>query len=179
MKPKPDATRLVCVPLALGVCLLAAEAGCSRKVGDGCTLSTDCDPTGSRVCDLSQPGGYCTIDGCDDKSCPDESVCIRTFPQQYLTKPCDPLCEDSPCANGAAGCACAGAATDDCTTDEICIDSGLCARQAFERRYCAKSCGDNGDCRGSYECRASGTRGNFALVQGNGAAVRFCARQLE
>ena len=34
-------------------------------MGDSCQTSTDCDPNGNRVCDLSQPGGYCTILGCD------------------------------------------------------------------------------------------------------------------
>ncbi len=170
--------------LTLGVCLLAAGAGCARKVGDGCTVSTDCDPSGNRTCDLSQPGGYCTIDGCDDKSCPEEAVCIRTFPMAYLTRPCDPKCEDSPCAKGGAGtdgaaCACVGAATNDCAVDELCLDSGVCARQAFERRYCARACNDNGDCRGSYECRQAGTRGNFALVSGDSSAAHFCAQTVE
>ncbi len=102
----------------------------------------------------------------------------------YLTRPCDPKCEDSPCAKGGAGtdgaaCACVGAATNDCAVDELCLDSGVCARQAFERRYCARACNDNGDCRGSYECRQAGTRGNFALVSGDSSAAHFCAQTVE
>ena len=65
-------------------------SGCARKIGDECTTAADCNPNGTRSCDSSQPGGYCTIQGCDETSCPDEAACIRYFPAQYLTKPCDP-----------------------------------------------------------------------------------------
>ncbi|HEX3697561.1 MAG TPA: hypothetical protein VH374_19470 [Polyangia bacterium] len=153
--------------MVLGLCALAASAGCARKVGDGCTTSTDCDPNGNRVCDLSQPGGYCTIDGCDNTSCPTDSVCIRTFPQSYLTKPCNPQCEDTDCAAGRAN---------DCTDDELCIASGVCARQAFERRYCAATCSTNSDCRGGYECTVGGTHGNFPLLSSPTATAHFCTQ---
>src|ERR1041384_3478092 len=64
--------------LGLGVLLALASgvAGCGHKIGDACTNSADCDPSGgNRTCDISQPGGYCIIEGCDARSCPDDSVC--------------------------------------------------------------------------------------------------------
>jgi hypothetical protein len=159
----------VLVVVGLGALLVAG--GCARKIGDGCSTSTDCDPNGNRICDLSQPGGYCTLDGCDDKSCPEDSICIRTFPEQYLSRPCDPKCEDVDCPDGTR--------TNDCTDDEICLDSGVCARQAFERRYCAHACSDNGDCRGGYACRLGGTRGNMTLLTPPNPTARFCAKNVE
>lgn len=142
--------------------LLAAilAVGCGREIGDSCRTSIDCttEQETERLCDISQPGGYCTIEGCDDRSCPDDSVCIRFFPQLYLSKPC------------SMGCA----------NDEVCLPSptggdGLCAPRRTERRFCSKSCGDNGDCRDNYECRLAGERGTAALVSNPAAVVRFCA----
>ena len=138
------------------VALLATivAAGCSKEIGDDCRTSIDCSQESERTCDISQPGGYCTIEGCDERSCPEEAVCIRFFPRQYLTK----KCADPP----------------GCGSDELCLDDGLCAPRSSERRYCAKKCGD-GDCRSSYECRTAGTEGSMALVAKPESRVRFCA----
>lgn len=51
-------------------------AGCSPEVGDKCTLSTDCSIRGDRLCDTSQPGGYCTVFNCSGNSCPAEAACV-------------------------------------------------------------------------------------------------------
>ena len=53
-------------PVALGLAMLLASA-CGRDIGDECQTSVDCDPNGTRACDLSQPGGYCTVLGCDEQ----------------------------------------------------------------------------------------------------------------
>ena len=136
----------------------------------------DCDPTnGTRVCDLSQPGGYCLVDGCDAQSCPEDSVCVRFFPEQYLTKPCDPTASDT----GIGGAGGTG-----CNADELCLWSGLCTRRSSEKRACMQSCESNGDCRGGYECRLTGTRGTMPLTgsstatppaTGTAGLPRFCA----
>jgi hypothetical protein len=63
------------LPVAL-VTSLAALAGCSPKIGDKCTVSTDCSVQGDRLCDPTQPGGYCTIFNCEPNRCPDEAVCV-------------------------------------------------------------------------------------------------------
>jgi hypothetical protein len=63
------------VTLTLAAAAFAA-AGCQPHIGDKCVLSTDCSVNGGRLCDLSQPGGYCTILNCGDNSCPDDAVCV-------------------------------------------------------------------------------------------------------
>jgi hypothetical protein len=50
--------------------------GCTPSIGDSCTLSTDCSLQGDRLCDTSQPNGYCTIFNCTDYSCPDNAACV-------------------------------------------------------------------------------------------------------
>ena len=40
-------------------------AGCSAEIGDDCSNSTDCSSTGDRLCDTTQPGGYCTLFNCE------------------------------------------------------------------------------------------------------------------
>jgi hypothetical protein len=63
--------------LALGAGSLAA---CTPSIGDSCQLSTDCASDGTRICDTSEPGGYCTVLNCTGNnlgaSCPDNAVCI-------------------------------------------------------------------------------------------------------
>lgn len=55
---------------------LLALVGCKMNIGDGCGNSTDCSVTGERQCDLTQPGGYCTIFSCDADTCP-EGACVE------------------------------------------------------------------------------------------------------
>jgi len=183
MNTAVNRARVVLASLVFVLC--AAAAGCGHDIGDNCLTSTDCDPSGTRSCDLSQPGGYCTIVGCDEVSCPSGSDCIRYFPEQYLSKPCDATCEDLVCdactdpsapkdpnlpCNGPDG-----TSKDQCLSDELCLNSGLCAKRSYEQRACAKTCGSNGDCRGGYECRPAGTQGSMLLAQNPGATASFCA----
>jgi hypothetical protein len=168
--------------LAAAVAFLS-QVGCGREIGDECKTAADCDTRGARTCDLSQPGGYCTIFACNETSCPSDSVCIRLFPAQFLTRPCVPACEDlcrpeRPAELCPAGCLAADQSVptyDDCTAEEICIQPGLCAPRATERRYCARTCGSVQDCRGGYNCRLSGTQGSLALVSDPDATIGFCA----
>lgn len=60
----------------LPLCALALLAACKPEIGDDCELSTDCSASGDRLCDSTQPGGYCTIFGCDPGGCPEEAVCV-------------------------------------------------------------------------------------------------------
>jgi hypothetical protein len=64
------------------VALLASASlplGCARRIGDGCTLDTDCSINNDRRCDISQVGGYCTVAECDRSSCPDDALCVEFF----------------------------------------------------------------------------------------------------
>jgi hypothetical protein len=151
------------------LCLLAPA--CGNNIGDRCQTNIDCAQDGSRICDLSQPGGYCTEDGCDDSSCPSESVCVRFFDQKYPTGTCS-----SP--PGTIG---------ECQPDELCVVCGpsssqpeaepCCVPSASERRYCALKCGSNGDCRGGYVCRVSPADGSIALTSNPNSTTtaKFCA----
>jgi len=150
------------------ICLVTAlftmgTTACGKQVGDSCTTSIDCNLEGSRPCDISQPGGYCTVEGCSLTSCPSEAMCVRFFPAKFLTLPCDPRTEDT--------------TSNDCGADDICLESGLCAPRATERRYCALKCGDNSDCRGGYECRFVGEHGSSSLNAQDLGKAKFCAPQ--
>lgn len=57
--------------------LLLVLASCRPKIGDDCTSSLDCSAQGDRLCDTSQPEGYCTIFSCEPDRCPEQaSVCV-------------------------------------------------------------------------------------------------------
>lgn len=186
------------VALLAGLAALVG-AGCGRQIGDNCQTATDCNPNGGRICDLSQPGGYCTVLGCDETTCPGEATCIRYFPSLFLTKPCNPYCEDRqglsvtdggsaapdagapqcpakfPPDAGTTSAVCPSGATNDCSASEICLDSGMCAPRTAEIRYCAKVCSSNGDCRGGYVCRPTGTAGSFELSATPCTQTAFCS----
>jgi hypothetical protein len=163
---------------ALAVVVLAALAavaggGCGHDIGDECKSSVDCDPNGTRSCDLSQPGGYCTVQGCDETACPSGSTCVRVFPKSELLPQihCDPACEDLDCPTGR---------TNVCTADEVCLNSNICAKQSYEQRYCAKTCDPNGNqCRGGYVCRYSAdpSQNTTPLASDPTATTYFCAPQ--
>jgi hypothetical protein len=63
---------------AFRVCLglLAVLTACRPEIGDKCQVSTDCSVRGDRLCDTSQPGGYCTQFNCRANSCPDQAGCV-------------------------------------------------------------------------------------------------------
>jgi hypothetical protein len=111
----------------------AVAAACGNRIGDPCTVASDCATDGSRTCDTFSPGGSCTIENCDFGTCPDEAVCVRFFPAVQDTRACT--------------------STLDCALDEICTVRGQCAPRSIERRYCMLRCGGHGDCRTGYECR--------------------------
>lgn len=56
--------------------LLALSLGCQPKIGEDCSIGTDCSQTGSRTCDATMPHGYCTIYNCEPDKCPSEAACI-------------------------------------------------------------------------------------------------------
>jgi hypothetical protein len=176
------------VLVALSMSLASLVSACGHDIGDSCKTAADCDPNGTRTCDLSQPGGYCTMAGCDEKSCPSGAVCIRYFPESYLdkTKTCDVDCEDVGAVDASV---CPKGATNDCAADELCLNTGLCAKRSFETHACAYTCGGNGDCRGGYACypvastgisreaNMSQSAGMMLLAQSPTAVAKVCAPQ--
>lgn len=127
--------------------LIFALGACGAEIGDSCGTNLDCNPEATgRICDRSLPGGYCTIEGCDEGTCPEDSLCVRFFPVSGLTHTCESDCgpgEEPPC----------------CAPDEVCLSDGLCALRLGERRYCMRACGQDYQCRDDYECRYTGVAG--------------------
>jgi hypothetical protein len=146
----------------LGLLLLAPFAACGKKIGDACKATFDCNQADTtRSCDISEPGGYCTVEGCDQSSCPEEAVCVSFYPRLFLD-PSDPSTKHC-------------SATMPCAPDEICLDEGVCASRLSEVRQCMLSCDDGGDCRDGYECRVSGALGSKAITTNPNAKPKFCA----
>lgn len=136
-----------------------AVVGCGIEIGDSCTQNVDCSPQGDRICDIAQPGGYCTIEGCDEGTCPSEAICVRFFPTQALSVPC--------------------AEASDCAPGDLCLTDGFCAPLATERRYCVRRCGTDGACREGYVCQRTGVGGaelaqDFATYDAERVGL-FCA----
>lgn len=121
--------------------VMLATAACGDEIGDECSLSSDCSTQGDRICDITSPGGYCTVLGCDFDTCPEESVCVRFYSVADTNRECEPREEDV--VEGANAC----------DADELCTLSGTCVPRTAEVRFCMRKCGSNGDCRDNYECR--------------------------
>jgi hypothetical protein len=111
---------------------------CGKEIGDECVVGSDCSPSGDRQCDVSSKGGYCTIQGCDFGTCPEEATCVRFFTGSFANKPCDPTAPNA--SNG-------------CTLDELCSLVGNCVPRSSEVRFCMRTCDSGDDCRDGYECR--------------------------
>jgi len=66
---------------AMLVALACLSGACSRGIGDECETALRCSSSGTRLCDQTQPHGYCTLAGCDTATCPSEAVCVRFWPK--------------------------------------------------------------------------------------------------
>lgn len=62
--------------LLIASCTALAGA-CAPGIGDACDTALDCSTSGTRLCDLTQQGGYCTLEGCEEGACPDDAVCVQ------------------------------------------------------------------------------------------------------
>lgn len=164
-------TRLIALIFVL------AAAGCGSEIGDSCVVDSDCanaailsgSAVNDRTCDVNEPGGYCTIIGCDYETCPSEAVCVKFFTGDFEDEKCDPETE--------------GITTMNCTLDEECDLTGHCVDRSAEVRYCMRKCNSDGDCRSGYECRDLDLMiddgGEDVLAPGDNpdstSAPKFCA----
>lgn len=91
MNCAPHSLLLLCTAIAA-----LALGACAPEIGDECKTSLDCSSQGSRLCDRTQPHGYCTLRGCEQGTCPEESVCVKFRPQQerLSTTWCMAKCDD-------------------------------------------------------------------------------------
>ena len=105
--------------LLLAVAVLCLSVGCKPEIGDDCQLSTDCSAQADRLCDITAPGGYCTIFNCEPGSCPeDESLCVQFGSQR---SPID-SCRDDQTTSPYARTFCMATCDDDadCRDDYVC-----------------------------------------------------------
>ena len=118
-------------------------AGCTPAIGDACSYATECAANGTRTCDTTQPGGYCTLGNCDRGTCPAGSVCVlfeaqepgcptndRATPRLARTY-CMATCESTGDCRGSYTCAhpaalpWAGTVLDDHPTQAVCLASPM------------------------------------------------------
>jgi hypothetical protein len=157
---------------------LFALVGCQAKIGDACLRSTDCSLRGERICDLSNRiagRGECIIEGCGRYSCPKEGACVKAYGTDFLSVSCDPEREDIAVVDPDGQTL---PARDDCLPHEVCLAEGLCADEVSARTTCRAKCSKNGDCRGGYECRLTGSRGVYHTPDPrdptNDGQIRIC-----
>lgn len=71
--PRLPSPLLVLLLVVFGVIV----SGCQPKIGDSCIVDLDCTAETTRLCDTTQPNGYCTMVDCDPTTCPeDEAICV-------------------------------------------------------------------------------------------------------
>ena len=106
--------------LLLGGMLLLA-LGCQPQIGDDCIRDRDCSQLGDRICDTTQPGGYCTQFNCNPTNCPqDESVCVAFGNRPSSVPGCDNTGRPSPYVRNFCMKTCSK--DDDCRDGYVCLD---------------------------------------------------------
>jgi hypothetical protein len=89
----------------LAVTVLTGALGCEAIIGDPCKTNYDCSEDGDRVCDRTQPHGYCTILDCEPNGCPTEAVCVQFFDGVHARNYCMRQCKnDGDCDRGLYEC---------------------------------------------------------------------------
>lgn len=101
----PYAPPLTMRRATISLLAILALTGCKEHIGDACGNSVDCSVTGERQCDLSQPGGYCTVFACDADTCP-EGACVewRFIPSRTAETWCMKTCDDGTRCRGEYSC---------------------------------------------------------------------------
>ena len=131
---------------AAALVFLPMVMGCTPDLGDECTLDLDCSQQGDRLCDITQPGGYCTVFGCEPDKCPeDEGLCVAFNPQ--LDPACGPL-DDGRWARFERTF-CMDACDDDGTGMVECGDNMSGCTQCGLAGQCSDelgACGQNSEC---------------------------------
>ncbi len=102
------------------VAALALATACTPKIGDECTVSTNCSAAGDRLCDITQPGGYCTIFNCEPGTCPEDSVCINFGTSLSTVDRCTPSQGNSPYQRSFCMASCGS--DGDCRGGYKCLD---------------------------------------------------------
>jgi hypothetical protein len=109
-----SATATTWFRLVLVLGSLMAGFGCKPKIGEDCASSVDCSISADRICDVTQPGGYCTVFNCEPNGCPAEAACVAftegtcstaavstRFRRTFCMRTCE---DDSDCRGGSYRC---------------------------------------------------------------------------
>jgi hypothetical protein len=100
--------------------LSALSVACGHKIGDECKTSVDCSQGGERLCDITQPGGYCTVFNCEPGTCPEEAACIAYGASLSIA----PACRDPNQLSRIerAFCMLNCSSNSDCRSGYVCVD---------------------------------------------------------
>src|SRR5688572_408393 len=101
---------------------LFALLGCQPGIGDECQTSADCGASNDRLCDITQPGGYCTIFNCEPGTCPEDSTCVLFSANRSTVDGCQSPYGNSPFQRSFCMKTCSG--EDECRGNYACIDVG-------------------------------------------------------
>lgn len=106
-----------------GLLALSLAVGCLPKIGDDCVVNNDCSQQQDRLCDTTQPGGYCTMANCEPDSCPEkESVCVAFNNTRSNVGLCDNPGLPSP--HRRMFCMATCATSSQCRPGYACVDLG-------------------------------------------------------
>src|SRR5688572_16889660 len=101
---------------------LFALLGCQPGIGDECQTSADCGASNDRLCDITQPGGYCTIFNCEPGTCPEDSTCVLFSADRSTVTGCEDAYGTSPFQRSFCMKTCESEA--DCRSRYSCLDVG-------------------------------------------------------
>jgi hypothetical protein len=120
----------------------AVGLACSPQIGKKCSISTDCSQLGDRLCDSTQPGGYCTVFNCEPDSCPN-AICVGFDPT--LDPACGTAANGRPPRFERTFCLAQCSSTSDCRDQYECVDLSTTANQTLRRaRVVDVGAGDGG-----------------------------------
>jgi hypothetical protein len=94
--------------------------GCPPKIGDDCQSSIDCSAQESRLCDITQPGGYCTVFNCEPGGCFGEGACVVFTDRLSVVEGCDT--PNGPSRFARSFCMANCESDGDCRSDYVCAD---------------------------------------------------------
>jgi len=107
-------------PLVLVGLLAPVLGGCPPEIGDDCQTSSDCSAQENRLCDITQPGGYCTVFNCEPGGCSDEGVCVAFNAKASVVEGCE---DPNGLSRFARSFCLANCESDgDCRTGYVCAD---------------------------------------------------------
>src|SRR6478735_4553117 len=125
--------------LAIGLVAGSLALGCTPKIGDDCSVSTNCSTTGDRLCDVTQPDGYCTKFNCEPGTCPDDSVCVNFGTKLSPIAGCTPSQANSPYKRSFCMASCGS--DSDCRDGYKCLGptefNAVLAEHSSGNRVCA------------------------------------------